>query len=559
MIPADMPLPVQPLFRVLRALAFAGLLVAAALAQAANWRVIFPDGPRGRATFVDGDCYARMTRARMVFQHPGSVVRAHDFENFPVGVRPHTTAPLDYLVAGLAGVFRWVLPGGGPDLALDRAGALVSPLLGLATLGFLGWWTARERLSGRWPALLLTATSPILAHGFALGRPDHQSLQLGCLAVALASETVLWRRSSRAWAVAGGFAWGLALWVSLYEPAVLLVLTVAAAAVFHRETLFPCPARWSQWGVFLGVLVVAWLVEGNGRLELPGRGVGPDAQLFAAWSRQIGELGSTAPWSGLILHWVGAGIFAAPVLLWLAWRRGERSAALWLVLVIGVWALTGWQTRWGYFLALVVAMSLPTQIRALTGRPRWVLPLAGTAFLLGMVPVFGEFAGRVDRALRPYPEEAERIAEATALMATADFLRASAAGDPAAPAGGILAPWWLGPALAYRSGEPSVSGSSHESLSGTADAARFFLFSAREPGAFALLHERQVRWGVTDDPNRTLPTASDLLGVSAVPPDALGNVLARFPRRTPRGLQLVREDPFFKVYAVDSLVYGSDP
>ena len=565
---AVMPLTLPPPFarRALRALAITSLLVAAAVAQAANWRVVFPLGVAGQAAFVDGDCYARMTRARLVLERPGRPVRAHDFENFPVGVRPHTTAPLDYGLAGLAGGLRWLRPADGAALALDRAGTLVSPLLGAATLGFLAWWSGgrgEPRGPGRWPALTLAATSPVLAHAFALGRPDHQSLQLLCVAVALAAETVLWRRSSRPWALAGGLAWSLALWVSLYEPLALLVGTFAATGVFARETLRARERGW-QLAALAGLLGTALLVEGGGRLELPGRGAGTDAGQLAAWGRQIGELGSTAPWSGLILRWVGVGIFAAPVLLWLAWRqRGDRGAALWLVLLSATWALTCWQLRWGYFLALVTAMSLPAQAHALTSRRRWVLPLAGAAWLAGMVPTFSEFATRADRAWRPHPEDRQRAAEAVALMGTADFLRADADADAdlTAPAGGILAPWWLSPALAYRSGQPAVAGSSHESLPGTADAARFFLCPARDPAAFTLLHARRVRWVVTDDADRTLPTAADLLGtVSSFPADeTLGAVLARFPRRAPRGLRLVRDDPFFKVYAVDALVYGPDP
>ncbi len=560
MAPAAMPLPPALLLpRARRALALAGLLAAAAVAQAANWRVVFPEGPAGRAAFVDGDCYARMTRVRMVLEHPGRVVREHDFENFPAGVRPHTTAPLDYVIAALAGVLRWLRPADGAELALDRAGALVSPLLGALTLGFLGWWTDRERLPGRWATLTLAALSPVLAHGFALGRPDHQSLQLFLLAVALAAETVLWQRASRPWALAGGVAWGLALWGSLYEAAVLLAAPLGAAAVCHRETLHQRERGW-QLAALAGILGVALLVEGGGRLNLPGRGPGVDAGLFAAWSRQVGELGATAPWSRLILGWVGVGIFAAPALLWRAWRGGgERTAALWLVLLPGLWALTCWQVRWGYFLALVSAMALPAQARALAGRPRWVLPLAGAAWLAGMAPLLGEFATRADRAWRPRAEDRGRVVEAVALLQTADFLRADAAADPAAPAGGILAPWWLSPALAYRSGQPAVAGSSHESLPGTADAARFFLTPARSPAAFTLLHDRRVRWVVTDDPDRVLPTAADLLGAGPAPPDALGAVLPRFPRRAPRGLRLARADPFFSVFAVDALVYGSDP
>ncbi len=59
----------------------------------------------GRIYFVDADCYARMTRARLVAQHPGTIVRQQEFENYPSGVRPHTTAPLDYLIV----VLSWAL------------------------------------------------------------------------------------------------------------------------------------------------------------------------------------------------------------------------------------------------------------------------------------------------------------------------------------------------------------------------------------------------------------------------------------------------------------------
>ena len=56
----------------------------------------------GHVYFTDADCYARMTRVRICAEHLGTVVRHHDFENFPAGTSPHTTAPLDYLILLLA-------------------------------------------------------------------------------------------------------------------------------------------------------------------------------------------------------------------------------------------------------------------------------------------------------------------------------------------------------------------------------------------------------------------------------------------------------------------------
>src|SRR3989475_7093902 len=89
--------------------------------RCANYEDVFV---AGNVYFTDADCYARMTRARMCAEHPGVIVRHHDFENFPEGTTPHTTAPLDYLIVGLSILLRPFTAH-----ALDLAGALVSPLL----------------------------------------------------------------------------------------------------------------------------------------------------------------------------------------------------------------------------------------------------------------------------------------------------------------------------------------------------------------------------------------------------------------------------------------------
>src|SRR2546430_10788786 len=67
--------------------------------RCANYQDVFV---AGNVYFVDADCYARMTRVRMCATRPGLILRHHDFENFPRGTTPHTTAPLDYLILGLA-------------------------------------------------------------------------------------------------------------------------------------------------------------------------------------------------------------------------------------------------------------------------------------------------------------------------------------------------------------------------------------------------------------------------------------------------------------------------
>ena len=184
--------------------------------RCANYQDVLVDG---RVYFTDADCYARMMRVRICAEHPGTIVRHHDFENFPQGTTPHTTAPFDYLILVLALALEPFTV-----QSFDLAGALVSPNLGLAGGLFLWWWSRRMNLRYRWIALILYAISPILVHGTELGRPDHQSLLMLLVTVGICAEWSLWREQSRAWSIISGLVWGLAFWVSLYEPLILFVI-----------------------------------------------------------------------------------------------------------------------------------------------------------------------------------------------------------------------------------------------------------------------------------------------------------------------------------------------
>ena len=533
-----------PFFR--RWALLAGVLLLTLAADCANWRQVF-DGAGG-VDFVDADCYSRMTRVREVCAHPGEVIRRHAFENYPFGTRPHTTIPFDYAVYALRAVLR---PFYGGERALDLAGAWVSPLLGLLTV-FLAWlWLEHERLPGRAFALLVLAASPILAHGFALGRPDHQSLIVLCMAGALAAEWTLWRRPSRGWGIVSGVAWALGLWTSLYEPSILLGAVVAAGLVWNRPAL---RRRERLPGLAAGgaILLAALWIEGWRIDALPGGGEG--GEFFAAWSRQIGELASLPPWSPTLFAWVGWGLLAAPVLLW--WRRDEEkgvSRANGFLLLL-VWALTCWQVRWGYFLPLVYALGIPWQIGAVPWRGRrWVI----MALAAGLWPMAADWW----TTLHPPTDRAANVAEqrrdAALLRETAAFIAQAARlpdadADPADadnPPAGILAPWWLSPALAYRSGQPALAGSSHESLPGTVDVDRFYLAAdARE--AAAILRRRRVRWVVAYEPDRVLRTAAGLFGQTQVSRRAMGFILYERPEIAPRFLRLALVNPFFKVYEV---------
>src|SRR6267142_3790966 len=88
-------------------------------ARCANYQDVFV---AGNIYFTDADCYARMTRAWMCEKTPGLILRHHDFENFPAGTTPHTTAPLDYLILGLSIPLKPFTAH-----AFDLAGALISP------------------------------------------------------------------------------------------------------------------------------------------------------------------------------------------------------------------------------------------------------------------------------------------------------------------------------------------------------------------------------------------------------------------------------------------------
>ena len=156
---------------------------------------------------------------------------------------------MDYLVA----ILKWTFDGvyqvfGGTSVlrpqTLDLAGAIVSPLLGvLGCLWVAVWAKIMEHGAGRspilsgsgprpWPrfswagAPIFFAMSPILVHGTTLGRPDHQSLLILVLAVALGAECRVARAASRGWMLTSGVSWGVAFWVSLYEPVILMIAVI---------------------------------------------------------------------------------------------------------------------------------------------------------------------------------------------------------------------------------------------------------------------------------------------------------------------------------------------
>jgi hypothetical protein len=501
------------------AVACALFLALVALARLASWGDVFL---AGNVYFSDPDCYSRMTRSARVFDHPGLVVRWHAFENYPEGTRPHTTAVMDYLIAALA----WGLSGATATAhPVDFAGAFIGPILAVAGGLCLWLWAGSMRLPGRWLMVLMYAASPILAHGGMLGRPDHQALLIPLMAVAMCSELSLARGGRRggAWALGAGIAWGLGLWVSLYEPTALFVgatligMASLGGRFFSRDRalLFGCVGL---------ICLVAWGIEGW-RLDVPS------GDLFGRWKQSIGELSPVPLASGIWWAWCGWG--AALVVLGLGWRR-----AGWPLLagLAGLVALTMGQVRWGYFFVLALAIAIPFAAKAAT---RWRSIWVGL-WCLGLWPMLAEW----DAAL--YGREGERVirrAERIALRQVADAIGASGEN------GAILAPWWLSPQLAYWTGFPCVAGSSHESLPGIADTAAFWM-TASADSAKTIAGRRRVGWVVADDPARVLPTAAVLLGAKELPEMPMVRVLYERSSHAPKWLEPVEAGHRFKVYRV---------
>jgi len=516
--------------RLLPILPLALLLLASAGLRCWNLRDVFV---AGRTFFIDPDGYSRMTRVSEVVHHPGTIIRQHSFENWPQGTTPHTTAPFDYLTAGLAAL---LIPTA-RDLptAIDHAGALISLLLGLATALFLWLWAGRLRLPWRNAMLLAFAFNPILVHGTLLGRPDHQSLQIALLAIALAAEArLLSGPPSRRWSALAGTAWGLACWVSLYEPLILLAATLGLSALIAPRP-FAARERRVGWAITAGILALAFAIEGW-RSPVPDPIV---ARFFPLWAKSIGEMNSAAPWSALFLRWSWAWLPLAPFLLL---RRGERVGWFWCGLLALTYALSVWQIRWGYFFALVFVLSLPTQLATLAawlrGR-RWAVALI---FLAGLWPVAREWEPRLHDPAE-HARRAEARADALALRQLAETLRTL-------PPGGVLAPWWFSPALAYWSGFPCVAGSSHQSLPGIVESARFYLTSDPEE-ALHILDERQVKYVVAYDPGRVLATSAMLLGLPGAPtpsPYVYAQWLYTRPHSPPPGLEPLGSNQAFRLF-----------
>jgi hypothetical protein len=114
----------------------------------------------------------------------------------------------------------------------------------------------------------------------------------------------------------------------------------------------------------------------------------------------------------------------------------------------------------------------------------------------------------------------------------------------------FLAPWWLSPSIAYWSGQPGVAGSSHESLDGIAESARFFLTEDAVNGR-QILTEREVVWVFAYDSDRVAENSGAILGLS-IPSRPLCRILDRTPGQAPPYLILSGQNETAKLFRVKS-------
>jgi hypothetical protein len=503
--------------------------------RCANYQDVFV---AGNVYFVDADCYARMTRVQMCRAKPGLIVRHHTFENFPQGTIPHTTAPLDYLIVELSLLLKPFTAH-----ALDLAGAFISPLVALFGGWFLWWWSRQMKFRYRWVTLVLYALSPILVHGTELGRPDHQSLSMLLVTIAICAE---WTSRTKAaetaaskdydrWSIVSGIAWGLAIWNSAYESLILFLVVIFVGASENRNALM-AKSRRAGWVCFVLILAVAFLIE----RRIPSLSILHSDVIFRNWARTIGELAHVSPTNQIWLRWCGYFLLITPFLIWTSTSRKREQATPWFVaaLLIATYGLTIWQARWGYFFVLVFALALQALLAPIKSRAAvWV------AFVLSIFPILRDWDERL------WPNDAQlamRIEQRNESVQIRDLALNLQSSEMRA----FLAPWWLSPSIAYWSGQPGIAGSSHESLSGIEASARFFLSEDLQK-AREILKKREAAWVFAYDSERVAQNSAAVLN-QALPLHPLCRVLDPTPGQAPPFLIFLAQNAACKLYRIDT-------
>ncbi|HKR53236.1 MAG TPA: hypothetical protein VJR93_02725, partial [Chthoniobacterales bacterium] len=114
--------------------------------------------------------------------------------------------------------------------------------------------------------------------------------------------------------------------------------------------------------------------------------------------------------------------------------------------------------------------------------------------------------------------------------------------------GPFLAPWWFSPALSYWSRQPGVGGSSHESIEGVVESAKFFATPNTEEVA-QILKRHSVRWVIAHDADRVALNSARILG-HPISPNAFCYLIDRRSSQVPPFLRLIAQTGRFKLFRV---------
>ena len=392
----------------------------------------------------------------------------------------------------------------------------------------------------RWVTLILYAISPILVHGTELGRPDHQSLVILLVAIAIcaewSSQTQQPANIASAWWVTSAAAWALAIWVSTYEPLVLFLLLMGTVLVMNRRAAFARDRR-AGWMLFAVIIAIAFAVE----RRVPSFAILQPTGHLKEWASTIGELAHVSPMNPVWLDWCGYLSMITPILIWVSVRTqkdcalGDRALPIY-VLLIATYFLTVWQARWGYFSVLIFVLALPALLAPIkSGAAVWI------AVVLSMFPILRDW----DQRLWPNETQLAKRVEKRIESAQISDLALGLRSPDVHP---FLAPWWLSPSIAYWSGQPGVAGSSHESLQGIEESARFFV-SENLQEQREILEKCHVAWVFAYDSDRVAQNSAAILN-EPLPRGPLCRVLYRTPSQSPPFLIFSAQNLTCKLYRV---------
>jgi hypothetical protein len=163
------------------------------------------------------------------------------------------------------------------------------------------------------------------------------------------------------------------------------------------------------------------------------------------------------------------------------------------------------------------------------------------AFFLSILPMLRDWDEKL------WPNEAQ-LADRVARRNESEQLRDMALNLQSPENHPFLAPWWLSPEIAYWSNQPGVAGSSHESLPGIEDSARFFV-SQDWGTARKLLENHKVAWVIGYDSQRTTQNSGEILGM-AVPQQPVCMILDKMATSAPPFLVLSAQNGIAKLYRV---------